>query len=76
MQHWSADGLHAPTVRRDTDLFAAAYTAELTHFVDCVRSGATPQVTGSDARRALALALACIRSVQEGRPVRLEEVEP
>ena len=76
MQHWTADGVHARTVRRDTDLFAAAYTAELTHFVDCVRSGATPQVTGSDARRALALALACIRSVQEGRPVRLEEVEP
>jgi myo-inositol 2-dehydrogenase/D-chiro-inositol 1-dehydrogenase len=76
MQHWTADGLHAPTVRRDTDLFAAAYTAELSHFVDCVRTGTTPQVTGADARRALALALGCIRSVQEGRPVRLEEVEP
>jgi myo-inositol 2-dehydrogenase / D-chiro-inositol 1-dehydrogenase len=76
MQHWTADGLHAPTVRRDTDLFAATYTAELTHFVDCVRTGVTPQVTGADALRALALALACIRSVQEGRPVRLEEVEP
>ena len=76
MQHWTADGLQARTVRRDTDLFAAAYTAELTHFVDCARSGVTPGVTGSDARRALALALACIRSVQEGRPVRLEEVEP
>lgn len=75
MQHWTADGVHARTVRRDTDLFAAAYTAELTHFVDCARTGRTPQVTGSDARRALALALACIRSVQEGRPVRLEEVE-
>ena len=76
MQHWTADGLHAPTVRRDTDLFAAAYTAELSHFVDCVRTGTTPQVTGAEARRALALALGCIRSVQEGRPVRLEEVEP
>ena len=75
MQHWTADGVHARTVRRDTDLFAAAYTAELTHFVDCARTGTAPQVTGRDARAALALALACIRSVQEGRPVRLEEVE-
>lgn len=76
MQHWTADGVHARTVRRDTDLFAGAYAAELTHFVDCVRTAATPQVTGHDARRALALALACIRSVQQGRPVRLEEAEP
>lgn len=76
MRHWTADGSQVRTVRRDTDLFARAYAAELTHFVDCVRTGATPQVTGHDARRALALALACIRSVQEGRPVRLEEVEP
>jgi myo-inositol 2-dehydrogenase / D-chiro-inositol 1-dehydrogenase len=76
MQHWTADGVHARTVRRDTELFASAYTAELTHFVDCVRTDTTPQVSGHDARRALALALACIRSVQEGRPVRLEEVEP
>ena len=76
MQHWTADGVHAPTVRRDTDLFAQAYTAELTHFIDCVRTSTIPQVAGSDARRALALALACIRSVEEGRPVRLEEVEP
>lgn len=76
MQHWTATGVHARTVRRDTDLFAAAYTAELTHFVACARTAATPQVTGHDARRALALALACIRSVQERRPVRLEEVEP
>ncbi len=76
MQHWTADGVHARTVRRDTDLFAAAYTAELTHFVACARNGTTPRVTGHDARGALALALACIRSVSEGRPVRLEEVEP
>jgi myo-inositol 2-dehydrogenase / D-chiro-inositol 1-dehydrogenase len=76
LRHWDAGGLHRPTVRRDVDLFAAAYTAELAHFVDCVRTGAAPQATGEDARRALAVALAAIRSVQERRPVRLEEVEP
>lgn len=76
LRHWTADGMHVRTVRRDTDLFADAYRAELVHFVDCVRSRRTPQVTGEDARRALAVALACIVSVQEGRPVRLEEVEP
>ena len=75
MTHLTADGLHQPTVRRDVDLFAAAYTAELTHFVECARTGTTPEVTGEDARAALAVALACIRSVQEGRPVRLDEIE-
>ena len=76
MRYWNSDGVQIRTVRRDTDLFAAAYAAELTHFVECVRTRTTPQVTGHDARRALALALASIRSVQEGRPVRLEEIEP
>jgi myo-inositol 2-dehydrogenase / D-chiro-inositol 1-dehydrogenase len=76
LRHWTADGLQVRTVRRDTDLFADAYRAELTSFVDCVRTGGTPQVTGDDARRALAVALACVASVQQGRPVRLEEVEP
>lgn len=68
--------MHLATVRRDVDLFLDAYTGELAHFVGCARTGATPSVTGADARAALAIATACIRSVEEGRPVRLTEVEP
>jgi myo-inositol 2-dehydrogenase/D-chiro-inositol 1-dehydrogenase len=76
MRHYSAQGLTRRTVRGDTALFGDAYTAELAHFVDCARTGATPAVTGHDARAALAIALACITSVQERRPVRLAEVAP
>jgi myo-inositol 2-dehydrogenase/D-chiro-inositol 1-dehydrogenase len=76
MRHYSADGLTRRTVRGDTALFGDAYTAELAHFADCVHTGATPAVTGHDARAALAVALACIASVEERRPVRLAEVDP
>ncbi|MEU5210103.1 hypothetical protein [Streptomyces sp. NPDC020742] len=37
-----------------------------------VRSGRTPSVTGRDARAALTVALAAIRSVTTGGPVRLD----
>jgi myo-inositol 2-dehydrogenase/D-chiro-inositol 1-dehydrogenase len=76
LRHYTADGLTRPTVRGDTALFGTAYTAELAHFVGCVRTGATPAVTGHDARAALAVAQACIVSVTEHRPVRLAEVDP
>jgi myo-inositol 2-dehydrogenase/D-chiro-inositol 1-dehydrogenase len=74
MRHYTADGVSQQTVRGDTILFKDAYTAELAHFVDCVRSGATPSVTGADARAALEITEACIRSVSQDRPVALSEV--
>jgi myo-inositol 2-dehydrogenase / D-chiro-inositol 1-dehydrogenase len=76
MRHYSSQGLTSQTVRGDTALFGDAYTAELASFVDCARSGGTPAVTGHDARAALAIALACIRSVEQHRPVRLDEIDP
>jgi myo-inositol 2-dehydrogenase/D-chiro-inositol 1-dehydrogenase len=69
------DGVTADTWRRNIDLFFDAYTAELAAFADCVRSGATPEPGGRDARAALAIALAAIRSVETGSPVRLSVVE-
>jgi myo-inositol 2-dehydrogenase/D-chiro-inositol 1-dehydrogenase len=62
------------TVRSDQELFRAAYTAELVAFVDAVRTGAPAPVSGDDARNALAIALAAIRSVETGAPVPMEEV--
>jgi myo-inositol 2-dehydrogenase/D-chiro-inositol 1-dehydrogenase len=56
------------------DLFDQAYVAELAHFVDCVRSARRPDCTGEDGRAALVIALAAIRSVESGRPVRIAEV--
>ena len=49
-----------------------AYAAEIAHFVDCVRTGVTPNVGFEDGRRALILAEAAIRSVQENRPVAVD----
>jgi myo-inositol 2-dehydrogenase/D-chiro-inositol 1-dehydrogenase len=70
-----AAGRSAETVRGDQELFAGAYTAELAAFVDAVRSGTPPPVTGEDARGALAIALAAAESVRSGRAVRIDEVE-
>ena len=66
-----ADGIEVETQRMDTDLLREAYVAELNHFVDCLRTGHKPLASGADARAALAIALACIESVQQGKPVRL-----
>ena len=75
MVYHGAEGVVADTWRRNIDLFHDAYTAELAAFADCVRSGATPEPGGRDARAALAIALAAIRSVDTGSPVRLSVVE-
>lgn len=66
-----ATGRHVDTARGDVALFRQAYVGELASFAEAVRSGSEPEVTGRDARRALAVALACIESVQTGRTVGL-----
>ena len=68
MAHYGAEGVAADTWRRNVDLFHDAYTAELAAFVDCARTGATPGPTGRDARAALAIALAAIRSGRDRPP--------
>jgi myo-inositol 2-dehydrogenase/D-chiro-inositol 1-dehydrogenase len=68
MTAYGAGGLAAATWRRNIDRFHDAYTAELAAFVACVRAGTPPPVDGGDARAALAIALAAIRSAASGRP--------
>ncbi|WP_369069888.1 Gfo/Idh/MocA family oxidoreductase [Kineococcus terrestris] len=70
LRRWDAHGRHAATVRSDVELFADAYAAEFTEFTAAVREGRAPSVTGRDARRALAVALACVESVRTGLPAR------
>lgn len=74
--HLTREGESRQRVRWFLDLFGEAYTAELAHFAQCVRSGARPACTGEDGRAALAMAHAAIRSVQEHRPVTIAEVQP
>ncbi|MFJ8491947.1 Gfo/Idh/MocA family oxidoreductase [Streptomyces sp. NPDC094038] len=74
MTFYGARGIHVDTARRDTDLLRAAYVGELTAFADSVRHKNPAAVTGHDARRALSVALAAIRSVETDRPVTIAEV--
>lgn len=68
---YTAEGISMETSRQDTDLLRDAYIAELTDFIRCIATQNRPKATGEDARNALAIALACITSVQQSRPVRL-----
>jgi myo-inositol 2-dehydrogenase/D-chiro-inositol 1-dehydrogenase len=74
MSYFGEHGSAADTVRSNVELFLDAYTEELAHFVRCARTGDEPEVTGGDARAALAIALAAIRSVQSTQPVRVGEL--
>lgn len=49
--------------------FADAYLLELRDFLEGVREGRPPRVTGDDGRRALAIALACDRACDDAREV-------
>jgi myo-inositol 2-dehydrogenase/D-chiro-inositol 1-dehydrogenase len=76
---YGTDGLSAQTPRLNIELFADAYRDELTDFAEHVRcrrhgdnhpDAGVPLTPGlQDARRALAVALACIESTQSGSTV-------
>ena len=63
-QLFTSSGWSADTVRSDTELMRDAYTGEFVEFAEAIREGRKPSVTGVDARRALAVALACVESYQ------------
>jgi myo-inositol 2-dehydrogenase / D-chiro-inositol 1-dehydrogenase len=67
-----ATGLHQETARGDVELMGDAYTAEFVEFVTAIQQARQPYVTGQDARRALAVALACIESVQTHAPITID----
>ncbi|TLS47120.1 dehydrogenase [Streptomyces montanus] len=72
---YGPDGVAAESVTYDQHLFHDAYVAELADFADSVRTGRIPSVTGEDARAALSIALAAIRSVTTGGTVRVDELQ-
>jgi myo-inositol 2-dehydrogenase / D-chiro-inositol 1-dehydrogenase len=65
------DGLHQETARGDVELLLDAYTGEFVEFVTAVRDKREPSVTGRDARRALAISLACIDSFLQNAPAKV-----
>lgn len=56
--------------------YREAYVAELQAFVEAVRKGEEPPVTGWDGKVAVVLGYAAKKSFMERRPVRLSEIDP
>jgi myo-inositol 2-dehydrogenase/D-chiro-inositol 1-dehydrogenase len=72
----TADGTTAPALPHFfLDRYVPSYVREWEAFVDAIRSGDTPPVTAADGRAPLVIGLAAWRSLREGRPVRVEDVE-
>ncbi len=55
--------------------FEAAYLAQIRDFVDNVLAGRKPSVTGQDAIAAMRISIAATRSLKQGRPVEVREVD-
>lgn len=53
--------------------YDASFVSQWQHFIDCVRTGAGPECTLDDGRRALAVVLAAARSASLGRTVRIAD---
>ncbi|NNU46506.1 Gfo/Idh/MocA family oxidoreductase [Rhizobium sp. WYCCWR 11279] len=72
MTLFDGNGVSSDTWRRDTEHFVHGYTAQLASFVRSVRNRElTKGPTGTDARNALAIALACIASVSKKQAIPL-----
>ena len=56
--------------------YRESYVAQWIAFVEAVAAGKQPPVTTRDARAPLVIGLSARRSLDEGRPVRVEEVDP
>ena len=71
----------ASSIRRDLplnffmDRYTESFVSELSEFVAAVTSGAPVPVTGRDGRAPVVMALAARKSYDEGRPVKLSEVD-
>ena len=55
--------------------YLPSYVREWQGFVEAVKTGTVPPVSTDDARAPLVVGLAALRSLREGRPVRVEEVQ-
>ncbi len=68
------NGLQHDIVPYFQERFGPAYTAQIVHFVECLRTNQAPLVNHHDARAALQGALAATLSQHEGRVVSIAEI--
>ena len=71
----TCNGVTHDTVPYFMERFATAYAEEIRVFVHHILTNTSPEVTGADARAATAIGIAATRSLDEGRPVQVSEVE-
>ena len=51
-----------------------SYRAEVRAFIDSIENDTEPEVGIADGRRTIQIALACKKSLDENRPVRIDEI--
>ncbi|MCC3372325.1 Gfo/Idh/MocA family protein [Cohnella sp. REN36] len=66
-----ADTTQGWTFTIHEEVFNQGYPHELKHFIDCVRNGGQPKVTGEDGRAVLEVIYAAYESARTGRKVML-----
>jgi scyllo-inositol 2-dehydrogenase (NAD+) len=66
-------GMNDKGITHWLDRFSDAYLAEMIDFVDSVRAGRQPKVSGDDGRRAVAMGVAAEQSYREGKPVAVSQ---
>jgi myo-inositol 2-dehydrogenase/D-chiro-inositol 1-dehydrogenase len=72
----TSEGTHGSTLPYFfLERYSVSYQREWAAFVEAVRLGTTPPVTGIDGRAPLVIGLAARRSLRERRPVRVAEIE-
>ncbi len=68
------EGITHDVVPHFMQRFEKAYLAQISDFVERVKSDTGPSITGADAVAALRVSLAATASVREGRPVEVSEI--
>jgi myo-inositol 2-dehydrogenase/D-chiro-inositol 1-dehydrogenase len=72
-----ADGIHsAKALHFFLERYMDAYIAEMVEFVYVLNTNGTPSVGGNDGREPVVIGLAAWKSLREGRPVKLSEIDP
>lgn len=66
-----SNGARSDTVKSWRHLFREAYLTEMEHFVECIRDGKTPSVTGIDGMKSLEAVIAANRSIRTGQVVEI-----
>ena len=60
----------------DICYYSQGHINQVHHLIDCILQDATPRYSGQDGVHAVQCTLATIRSAREGRPVRVDDIDP